>query len=251
MTVFAEYAKYYDLLYKDKPYKQEVAYITKVLKKHVPAAKSLIELGCGSGVHASYLAEAGFQVYGVDQSESMLEAAKERCAKLPQISLHKGDVRSVRLNVKVDAVLSLFHVVSYQTSDVDVRAMFATAGEHLQAGGIFFFDVWYGPAVLTDRPLLRVKELEDEEVHITRIATPTMDATKNTVDVHYRLIARNKKTGVYSETQEHHLMRYFFTPELSKFAADTGFEVIDSHEWITENSPSFNSWGVSFICQKK
>ena len=251
MTVFAEYAKYYDLLYKDKPYKREAAYITKILKKHVPAAKSLIELGCGSGVHASYLAQEGFRVYGVDQSESMLEAAKERCAKVPQVSLHKGDVRSVRLNVKTDAVLSLFHVVSYQTSDADVRAMFATAGEHLQAGGVFFFDVWYGPAVLTDRPVLRVKELADDEVHITRIATPTMDATKNLVDVHYRLIAKNKKTGAYSETDEHHLMRYFFTPELSKFAADAGFEVIDSHEWITENSPSFNSWGVSFICQKK
>lgn len=251
MTVFAEYAKYYDLLYKDKPYQQEVAYITKVLKKHVPDAKSLIELGCGSGVHASYLAQEGFQVHGVDQSESMLEAAKLRCAKLPQISLYKGDVRSVRLSVKVDVVLSLFHVVSYQTTDDDVASMFKTAGEHLHTGGIFFFDVWYGPAVLTDRPVLRVKELEDNEVHITRIATPTMDAQHNLVDVHYRLLCRNKKTGSHSETQEHHLMRYFFTPELKKFAAENGFELVDSHEWITENAPGFNSWGVSFICRKQ
>ena len=46
--------------YKEQPYAQEVAYITKVLRKHAPGAKSLIELGCGSGVHAAYLAQEGF-----------------------------------------------------------------------------------------------------------------------------------------------------------------------------------------------
>src|SRR5262249_35209485 len=142
MSVFAEYARYYDLLYKDKPYEDEVAYIERVLRQYAPEAKTLLELGCGSGGHAAYLARGGFDVYGVDQSEWMLERAEKRRAALPKeqaarLHFSKGDVRSARVKIKADAVISLFHVMSYQTENADVDAMFATAAAHLSPGGIF------------------------------------------------------------------------------------------------------------------
>src|SRR5690606_21456591 len=152
----------------------------------------------------------GFTLHGVDQSEGMSAQAKARC---PHAAFHLGDVRDVRLGGKVDAVLSLLHVVSYQTGNDDGRAMFATAAEDLNRGGIVFFGVSYGPAVLTDRPSVRVKELQDDVLHITRVATPTLHATRNMVDVHYHIAAFDKKTGAKSETEETHHMRYFFTPE--------------------------------------
>jgi SAM-dependent methyltransferase len=255
MSVFADYARYYDLLYKDKPYAQEVEYIARVLARHAPQAKTLLELGCGSGVHASHLAARGYGVHGIDQSEWMLKQAQDRKAGLPEaqaakLAFHRGDVRSIRLDVKADAVISLFHVMSYQTENADVEAMFATASAHLAQGGVFFFDVWYGPAVLTDRPAIRVKELEDDALHIARTATPTIHANRNVVDVHYRLAARDKRSGAVSETEETHHMRYFFAPELAQFAAAAGFAVADSHTWLNEAPPGFDSWGVSFVCRK-
>lgn len=252
MSVFAGYAQYYDLLYRDKPYREEADYIRRLILSHVPDAHTLVELGCGTGAHAEYLARAGMDVSGADLSEWMLERAAARCAGLPddvaqRLRFTRGDVRDIRLGVRADAVISLFHVMSYQSENTDLQAMFATAYEHLRPGGVFIFDVWYGPAVLTDRPMIRVKDLEDDKVKITRIALPTLHPSRNLVDVQYRIIACEKKTGQCSETVETHRMRFLFSPEIESLAIQAGFAVIDAHEWMSGRSPGFDTWGVCFV----
>ncbi len=254
MSVFADYARYYDLLYRDKPYREEADYVRQLILSHVSNAHTIVELGCGTGVHAEHLARAGMEVNGTDLSEWMLGRAAARRATLPddvaqRLHFSHGDVRNVRLGVRADAVISLFHVMSYQSENADLHAMFATAREHLRPGGVFIFDAWYGPAVLADRPVVRVKELEDDEVRITRIAQPTLHPSRNLVDVHYRIIACEKKTGRYSETAETHRMRYLFSTEVELLAEQSGFAVIDAHEWMTGRVPGLDTWGVCFACR--
>lgn len=253
-NVFAHYARYYDLLYRDKPYQKEADYVLRLLVPYVPAAGSIVELGCGTGAHAAHMACAGMMVHGVDQSTEMLAHAAARREALPdevarRLHFSPGDVRSVRLGVQADAVLSLFHVVSYQSENKDLQAMFTTAHAHLRPGGVFVFDVWYGPAVLSDRPTVRVKELEDDDVRLTRIAHPNVHPNRNLVDVHYRIIACDKNTGQYSEAEETHRMRYLFTPEIEALATQAGFTVLDSQEWMSGRQPGFDTWGVCFVCQ--
>ena len=254
MNVFASYARYYDLLYRDKPYREEADHVRRLILSHVPKAYTIVELGCGTGAHAEHLARAGMEVNGADLSEWMLERAAARRATLPddaaqRLHFSHGDVRYVRLDVRADAVISLFHVMSYQSENADLQAMFGTAREHLRPGGVFIFDAWYGPAVLADRPVVRVKELADDEVRITRIAQPTLHPGRNLVDVHYRIIACEKKTGRCSETEETHRMRYLFSPEVELLATHAGLSVIDAHEWMSGRAPGFDTWGVCFVCR--
>ena len=171
MSVFEDYARYYDLLYRDKNYGGEVDFIDSLIKKHVPGAESILELGCGTGGHAEYLAKRGYTVHGIDISDDMLRmAARRHVGFSPELQgktkFEKGDVRTARLGRKFDVVLSLFHVMSYQTTNEDILAAFQTAREHLNKGGIFLFDCWYGPAVLTDRPEVREKEWSDDAIKI-------------------------------------------------------------------------------------
>jgi SAM-dependent methyltransferase len=251
LTVFKNYARYYDLLYRDKDYSGEVAYIQSLIKKSAPDSVSILELGCGTGRHAVLLAEEGFILHGVDFSEAMLTEAEERRSVLPpavsqRLEFSLGDVRNVRVEGAFDVVVSLFHVVSYQTTNDDLQAVFATAKAHLKPGGLFMFDCWYGPAVLTDRPAVRVKELEDEHIHVTRTAIPELYSNENRVDVNYQLAIRDKATGEIEEVRETHHMRYLFTPEVAKLFDDNDMEMVFSCEWMTEREPDFDTWGVCF-----
>jgi SAM-dependent methyltransferase len=250
MTVFGDYARYYDLLYREKDYARESAYIDRLIRQHRPDAASILNLGCGSGKHDRELARLGFAVTGIDFSDEMLDSARSAAGGNDMLKYAHGDVRSVRLEETFDVVVSLFHVMSYLVTNEDLAAAFATARHHLNPGGIFIFDCWYGPGVLTDRPVVRVKELEDEKIHVTRIASPVMHPSENCVDVNYQMLIRQKSDGVVGEIRESHRMRYLFVPEVDRMLAESGLDLCVSQEWLTAAPLALTSWNALFIAQK-
>lgn len=254
MSSFAAYAKYYDLLYRDKDYSSEADYVAEKLRRFGTEVRSILEIGCGTGAHAALLAERGFTIHGVDISEGMLTAAEKRRASVDAgiamaLSFSIGDARSVRLERKFDAVISLFHVFSYQTSNEDLRSAFATAKAHLRPGGLLFFDCWYGPSVLTIGPSTTVKRLEDDNASVTRIAEPTIDVNANTVDVSYDVIVMEKQNGMVHRLSELHRMRYLFTPEIVELCAASGLEILGAWEWMGDRPPNPSTWAACFAAR--
>jgi SAM-dependent methyltransferase len=252
MNVFGNYARYYDLLYRDKDYIGEAQFIHRLLQTHASNAVSVLELGCGTGVHAVLLAKEGYRVHGVDMSQQMLERSQSRLTQLPldiasRLQFSQGDIREFRTNQQFDAIVSLFHVLSYQTTNEALQATLATVKSHLKPGGVFIFDAWYGPAVLSDRPTIRIKRLEDEEVTITRIAEPVMYANENLVDVNYQIFIKDKNSGVVEELQETHSMRYLFKPEIELLLQPFQMELVEYREWMSDRKPGFDTWGVYFV----
>jgi SAM-dependent methyltransferase len=251
MSVFGDYSRYYNLLYKDKDYAGEAEYVSGLITRHSPGARTVLDLGCGTGRHDLLLAQMGYIITGIDLSEEMLAVANYQLSTLnfqqSLVDFHQGDIRTVRLGTMFDVVISLFHVMSYQTTNEDIAAAFATARAHLNPGGIFIFDCWYGPAVLTNWPAVRVKRLEDEMISVTRIAEPTMRANENLVDVNYQVYVRDKTNGDVTELRESHLMRYLFRPEVELFLKEAGFNLVESAEWMTGKEAGFTSWGVYFL----
>lgn len=247
-AVFDAYARHYELLYRDKDYEAEAAYVAALLRRHAPAAQRVLELGCGTGAHAEHLARAGYAVHGVDQSETMLARAMARKSALAgevaaRVSFERGDARSVRTGTSYDAVISLFHVMSYQATNEHLRAAFATAAAHLRPGGLFLFDFWYAPAVLTQRPEVRVKRLADAEIEVTRIAEPDLRVHDNVVDVHYTVFIEVKATGRVEQVRETHRMRYLSLPELELLRGDA-FEERATLAWLADTPPDARSWGA-------
>jgi len=244
MSVFGTYSRYYNLLYQDKDYAGEAEYIRSLITRHCPQAQTVLDLGCGTGQHDHLLAQMGYDVTGIDRSEEMLNIAN---AQSSTPTFHQDDIRTVRLNTTFDVIISLFHVMSYQTTNADLAAAFATARAHLKPGGLFLFDCWYGPAVLTDRPSVRVKRLEDGVISVTRIAEPVMHENDNLVDVNYQVLVRDKSSGDVVELKESHQMRYLFRPELELLLAEAGLSLFESVEWLTDNKPGFTTWVVCFL----
>ncbi len=252
MSVFAHYGRYYDLLYRDKDYVGEAQFIDQLIQAHAPKSQTVLELGCGTGNHAVLLAKAGYHLHGVDRSPVMLTQAQARLADLApdlaaQLTFSQGDVRSVRLDQTFDVVLALFHVFSYQTTNADLLAAFATAKAHLKPGGILIFDIWYGPAVLRDRPALRVKRMEDDAIQVTRIAEPVMHPNQNWVDVNYQVFIRDKADQSVEELQETHRLRYLFQPEIELLLDQSGLKILAAQDWMSDQPMGFNTWQVCFV----
>jgi SAM-dependent methyltransferase len=250
--VFDAYAAYYDLLYRDKDYPGEARYVHSLLRRHGVSDGSIIELGCGTGKHAEQLGRLGFSVHGLDLSPSMIEIARKRTPAdlASRLRFDVGDARSARLDRKFDAAISLFHVASYQTTNEDLAGMLATAAAHLKSGGLFVFDFWYGPGVLTDPPGERVKNLEDGVIQVTRKARPTLRPNENVVDVHYQVLVKQNRNGMVADIEETHSMRYLFLPEIRWMLQAAGMKLLQAERWMSDAELDCSSWQAVVTAQR-
>lgn len=245
------YSQYYDLLYSDKDYISEVNYVDELIKSHSKNVKTLLDMGCGTGKHAELFCNNGYIVHGIDLSENMLKVAEtRRIGKEDRLSFSHSNIQELSLGKKFDVVVSLFHVISYQNTNHELFKAFEVAKKHLNDGGIFIFDFWYGPAVLTDLPATRVKRLENANIKVTRVAEPILHAQQNLVDVHYDVFIENKTSNEVVEKQELHKMRYFFDTELEMVCQYTGLRVLKKFGWMNNSNPDFNSWNVTWVVGK-
>ncbi|MDR1685066.1 MAG: class I SAM-dependent methyltransferase [Desulfovibrio sp.] len=253
MAVFNDYARYYNLLYRDKDYAAEADFVLELLKQRGCAPRTILDLGCGTGRHAGEMARRGVQATGVDVSETMLTLGRESINtpapvdfSAPPPELRQGDARAARLGKTFDAVVSLFHVMSYQNTEDDALAVLKTARAHLKPGGLFLFDFWHGPGVLRALPERRERNLEDGEARIRRVAVPEHRLSDNVVVVNYS-VTLVKSDGTSSSLRESHSMRYWFLPELRYLARQAGFSVAGEGGWMHREPPALSDWNAWMV----
>ncbi len=246
----ASYAGIYDALYFDKDYAAEAQFaLDQIRSNSRKLPRKILDLGCGTGLHAMQLALMGISVTGVDRSVDMVGVAEKRKESLPEdlrerLEFRVGDIRTIDFHRRYDAVFSLFHVISYVTEDKDLEATFQTVRRHLNVGGAFIFDFWYGPAVLRDPPRPRVKTTQVGQKHIQRKANPKWDRKRCVVCVNYDIEIKDTANGELIREREQHFVRYFFLDEIEKRLGATGFQIVRFGEWLTGDPPSDNSFGV-------
>jgi len=250
MDVFHDYAYFYNAFYLEKNYVSEAKQVDILLKKYGKNIKKIMNYGCGRGKHDIELTKLGYNCSGIDISQIMINLAKENAKNenLP-INFSVADIRNNSLIGIYDAVISLFHVMSYQNSNEDILRSFGSARNILNKGGIFLFDIWYGPGVLNDKPSVRVKEVEDDSYRLMRIAKPIMHDKTNIVDVCYQVLIINKESNESKIINEKHSMRYFFRPELEFFLQETGFKLLDNLDCMTLEETDYNSWTSYFAAK--
>lgn len=245
-NIFNAYSRFYDLLYRDKDYNGETSYIQRLLIRYGIENGDLLEFGSGTGKHGRLLAAQSYTVHGIERSADMVVAAEIA----PGFTCQQGDITCTSMGRTYDAVLSLFHVISYQTRNDQVQAVFANAAKHLNQEGLFIFDFWYSPAVCAQKPVVRIKRIADKELEIIRIAEPISYPNENRVDVNYTIYARDLSEGKLQTIQEKHAMRHFSLPEIDTLASMYGFERVATEEFLTGKAPSESTWGVCVILKR-
>jgi SAM-dependent methyltransferase len=166
-----------------------------------------------------------------------------------RLTFHECDIGVLRLDMQFDAVVALFHVMSYQASNEAIRAAIATARAHLRSRGIFLFDCWYGPGVMSDPPSARFKRIEDGARRIFRFAEPKLRVDDNIVDVNYQFVVKDSISGTCEEFAETHRMRYFFWPDMFLHLESQGFLPLGCLEWMKHEPPGEKTWNVAFVAR--
>jgi SAM-dependent methyltransferase len=237
----AGYAGAYDALYAEKDYSGECDLLERLFSEYAnDRVAHVLDLGCGTGAHSHELARRGYDVVGVDRSESMLERAQG--GSTTATFLH-GDVRSVDLDRQFDAVVLLFAVLGYQLSDTDVLAALKTARRHLRQGGLLGFDVWYGPAVLAQRPSTRTKRIDHGGRYLVRTSSGTLDEDQHLVRVEFELTFDHVTEA--PSVVETHEMRYFFPLEIQDYLEQASFDLLRIGAFPEfDQEPSETTWSV-------
>jgi len=244
---FDQYAKVYDVLYRDKDYENECAYVLSLLDSN--EVRTALDVGCGTGKFAEQFSYRGLEVDGIDLSQNMLHIAHERLRTMPanerlEISYSVADIRGFRSSKRYDLVYSLFHVINYMTSDEDLREFFCSAAAVLRKGGFLVFDFWNGPGVEADRPVKRVKVLDWNGGVLTRTALPTFEPERNVVNVEYRF---EYEQGSFSEL---HTLRYLFKEEVETFSAPY-FETKSILGWRRSSTATSADWNAVAVLMRK
>lgn len=251
MTVFADYAPWYDLLYQDKDYASEVDFVERRLRAHGAPSGKLLDLGCGTGLHAIEFARRGWSVAGVDLSDEMIARAKARAAEANlAVPFRQGDACDTGTERDFDAVVSLFHVASYQRDRERLEALFRTARAALKPGGVFLFDYWYGGAVLAQGVETRVKVIERKPLRLTRIAQSEHDEPNATVLVNYTLFCEDMDRSTIRRVDETHRMRYWFPFEIEAALRASGLQPEGTSAWLSDDPPDSRTWAAYSIARK-
>ncbi len=105
---YKEFAKYYDRFYKNKDYEKEVGFLMNFIKE----GDEIIDIGCGTGIHASLISQKGFYVDCLDLNDEMLEVAKTRLKS----NFYSQNILDINIDKKYDVIISMFAVLNHLKS---------------------------------------------------------------------------------------------------------------------------------------
>jgi SAM-dependent methyltransferase len=174
--MFSESAELYDLIYSFKDYAAEAARVRElVVAAGGPGEGSLLDVACGTGTHLEAL-RSYYSVEGLDLDEGLLAVARSR---LPDVPLHRADMRDFDLGRRFDVVTCLFSAIGYVGTVEALNAGIASMARHLEPGGALVVEPWLSAEEIRDgylgldtreAPGLKVARMSRTHVH-DRIST--------------------------------------------------------------------------------
>lgn len=166
--MYSKSARFYDALYAFKDYDDATRRLRAVIAAHHPAARTLLDVACGTGKHLERL-QGDFAVAGLDLNADMLAAARARC---PGVPFHEGSMVDFDLGRRFDVVTLLFSSIAYVRTAEAMRQTVATLARHLAPGGLLVLEPFFSPerfwthtitANFVDQPDLKISWMYTSE----------------------------------------------------------------------------------------
>ncbi len=187
-----------------------------ILRRHGFFRGLVVDLGCGSGIWARSLTDAGFDVLGIDYSSSMIRSSRRRA---PRGKFVVGSLFSASLP-RCRVVTALGECFNYRFDETNrgnaLVRLFHRVYEALDPGGLFIFDL----ATPERRPQLSKTHFEGRDWAV--LVQVTSGPGRNSMT--RRITAFRKVSNLYRRTHEDHCLRLYSRPEIARWLRSAGFQ---------------------------
>lgn len=150
MYEYEKMAKYYDLFYKNKSYEHEIKFLTHFMTDK----RTVLDVGCGTGIHMHLLEEKGYKVDGLDLSKNMLEIANTRTNG----KLFQGNLLDYKVSEKYDVIISMFAVFNHLKNYEELEKGILHWYHFLNKDGVLIIDLHNGRTSGEKKSLFQVYE---------------------------------------------------------------------------------------------
>lgn len=172
----------------EKDFSGQAKRIADAVRRARPHARTILDVACGTGLHAQYLSEVhGFEVDGIDLSPQMLAKARTRC---PRGRFEVADMTSFSLGRRYDGMLCMSASIAYSVTIPRLREAMACMRDHLAPGGVAVVQPYLTPDAV---PPVGTREytFESGDVRVKRIRRSEIDGRRHLVHFHYTIYGPN------------------------------------------------------------
>ncbi len=250
MQPYTSFAAVYDTFMDNVPYDEWTDYIQKLLKQYRMEKGLLLELGCGTGSMTRRLAAKGFDMIGIDNSEDMLQIAREKDTEREKDILYLcQDMREFELYGTVAAVVSVCDSMNYILTEEDMLRVFRLVNKYLDPQGLFIFDLdtqYAYQEVLGDNTIAENRE----EGSFIWENTYYEDEMLNEINLTL-FIPEKQEEGLYRKYEETHYRKAYSIETIKRLIEEAGMEWVAVYEALTKRKPGEDCERVYIIAREK
>lgn len=236
-----QYLLEYEPLFSPEKDRREVSRLIEVLG--LPVGARILDVPCGQGRHAHLLAEAGYEVQGVDLSRDLLALATQRGTG-PKLKYKRADMRRLPASWtgRFDAVINLFTSFGFFLDPRDDARVIAEFSRMLEVGGLL---VWHGGS----RDGVMAKFL-DRDWWTTRNGT-VVGHERSFDPLSGVMTVRSTWRGPKTSGEREHRIRLYTATRLAELCRDAGLIVEEAYDGWRERPVTRRSSEMLLIARKE
>ena len=248
MNAYTDFSGVYDIFMDETPYDEWGVFVLNLMKEYGICDGLVAELGCGTGTMTEYMAKAGYDMIGIDNSPDMLNVAMEKKAESGLDILYLcQDMRAFELYGTVRAMLSICDCINYVTEPEDIAEIFKLVNNYLDKEGLFIFDF---NTVHKYRDVIGDVTISENREDCAFIWDNYFHEDDNINEYELTFFVR-EEDDMFRRFCETHYQRGYTLREMKEYAKKAGLSFVNAYDGYSRNPADENTERVLMVLKKE